>query len=381
MPGSYDITQGINGFQEYEGSLREEYIDGELRMFRTYVGPSETRRTFLIYMFGLTIVKDVEEGDVSHCRCLCAIPRPYPMPIATCQTTAVIPEVVLMPYGYRISPQDSGYANSIGTISGVVNHPQISCLVLIEIEYRQYLTEWPDSLHDPDFEESGFKDVPDIDSPRYFSYSAEPSIESKELESRYFGIASLGTIFPAVPAGPGGNSQLPVDNVHPIANISVNEFTVTVFNCPFVNRETIDAAHGLVNDRVWFGYPVSAVLFADYKVTPRSTMVGTFVYDIEFKFLAKTVPANGEIAGDVTPAMTNYVYKNRVGAFNRVRWNFPITATQQYWWPIMDIEHAVFAGVNVAGDKQYQPYIEADFMTIFEATTVPECSVILGTTC
>jgi hypothetical protein len=362
MAKAYDPNLGYNGFQEYQGSPREEIIDGEPRVFRRYYGPSANREIFLRYMFGATamvVAPRVEEP----CVVVCSQPKTYPRENWSCSVVAIPPfeqlvqhEYYLEPFAYRCEPWNSegSYTVTGGTMKTIGDAsddlvPDADCGVLIEIEYRVTMLAWPTNIHDSEYESAvnedeplHIPDVPEIVRPTSVVIDHEYDIEVRTLKGRHLEVCSYGSAPDNYPSAAAGESinDFTSDDIEPYTTINIHTFTITLRNVPFL-REYNDAQQimGHVNNDVWFGYPAGTVYCAEVDPVPRYAPDGRVRYDIDYRFVARWVPAKGEIPGQVMPAKGpnngEYVHGGKIGIWYRAWWEFPVPTTTNHWWPVI----------------------------------------------
>jgi hypothetical protein len=365
MVADYNPALGYAGFQEYQGSPREEIIDGEPRVFRTYYGPAANRDGFLRYMFGSTAII-VPPRVPANCIVTCTGPKTYPRENWSCSVVAFPPfeqlvqhEYFMEPFAYRCEAWDSERAHStakpinpsptIDTIGDQSDDlvPNIDCGVLIEIEYRVTLLAWPPNVHDPAFSSTVnddkpeyLPDVPQISRPTSVVMSHEYAIEARTLKGRHLEVVSYGSAadsYPSIAAGESVNS-FASDDIEPYTTINIHTFNITMRNVPYlVDYDEVRHIMGHVNNDVWFGYPAHAVYCSEVSPKPKYGVDGRVYYDVEYTFIARWVPAKGEEAGQVTPALGpntgRFIYDDKVGIWNRAWWSFPIPGTKNHWWP------------------------------------------------
>jgi hypothetical protein len=356
MPGEYDPNLGIFGFQEYQGSPREENIDGEPRVFRTFYGPAENRWTFILGIFGAAVVRVPPVVD-DPCVVICSSPLYYPVDNFQCLHPQVAgpgipfvvsPMYVMEPFSYRIQAWDDERAVQGGT--QLLLNPDIECGVLIEIEYRKGLLLWPDHLHDVDYNSTMNNavdplygpDVPYLSIPTTADIRHELAVEARTITGRTMEVVSYGTgaATPAAAAGKAVN-QITSDDIEPMVGINMHSFIITLRNVPYLDLDIVRGTQGKVNNDVWFGYPAHAVLCTEVAPTARYHPSNQLYYDVEFTFVAKWAPALGEVAGDVMPAAgaTNgaFVHNDKIGLWNRAWWEHPVDIlSDQHWWPTID---------------------------------------------
>jgi hypothetical protein len=356
MAKDYDPTLGLFSFQEYQGSPREENIDGEPRVFRTFFGESANRWTFINSIFGA--VAAIEPVGEDPCVVICSQPIYYPVDNFLCERPGTPPvqfvqgpQYVMEPYSYRIQAWDDERAVSGGTQLGV--NPDLDCGVLVEIEYRKTLVWWPYHLHDPSYTSEMNEavdplygpDVPFIQQPTSVDYREELALELRTLKGRTMEITSYGSgggaITPAAAAGKAIN-QITSDDIEPATGVNIHTFVVSLRTVPFVDLSLVRSIIGKVNNDVWFGYPAHAVLCSEVQPRFRYHPSNQIYYDIDFTFVAKWVPANGESPGDLMPPASanngQFVHNDMVGIWNRAWWEYPIDPVfeSQHWWPIIE---------------------------------------------
>lgn len=329
------------GFQEFQGSLREENIDGDPRYFRTFFGPSENRSQFLRKIFGIRVL-------TGGCIEVCDVGTYYPNEGWLCDGDNISAQYLMAPVSFRVEPYDRERSHQLGTVQTTLGAilPEIDCGVLIEVEYRKCIVSWPDFLHDPDYVSlmntsvAEFRaDVPAIIAPTCVDVEHEFSLEIRTLKGRLMEICTFGSKTPAVAAGANQNN-ITRDDLEPWDRINQHTFTVTMYNVPSITLAQVRGILGHVNNDVWFGYPAHAVCCAEVSPRMKCTVGDQLLYDIEYKFVARWVPSNGEGVGNVMPApgplSGAFIYNGMVGVWNRARWEFPIAATNQHWWPITE---------------------------------------------
>lgn len=357
MVSDYDVTKGYSGFQEYQGSPREENIDGEPRVFRTYVGPAASRDAFLRYMFGA--IGYFFPPVQIFCAVECNAPKRYPYKIWTCQkiidgvlySQGQAVRYALRPFSYRCEPWDSERSHLMTTAATIGDSvedvvPDVDCLVLIEIEYRVASELWPPDIHDNTFESTintehsrYLPDVPFIESPTTFSIEHEYAIENRLLEGRKMEVVSFGdqaNKYPSTAAGENIN-DFTHDDILPFTIVNMHTFNVTMHNVP--TTHDFRQIWGHLNNDVWFGYPAHAVFCSEVSSKEKYWVDGNIYYDVTFTFVARWVDARGEQTGWVTPVpgpnTGTWVHNGKVGVWNRGWWEFPIPGSKNHWWPII----------------------------------------------
>lgn len=376
MVQDYNPSLGYAGFQEYQGSPREENIDGEPRVFRTYYGPSANRDAFLRYMFGATALIDLV-GDDPTCVVGCTGPKTYPRENWICQkliggvlySQMVQHEYFMEPFSYRCEPWDSNRSYTItnfettGTLKTIGDNsddlvPNVDCGVLIEIEYRIALLAWPPNIRAVGFvstvnddKPEYLPDAPVISRPTSVTIDHEYAIENRLLTGRHMEVVSFGDAgsrFPSAAAGENING-FTHDDAEPFTIVNQHTIEIVMRNVPYLNNyEDVRKIVGHVNNDVWFGYPAHAVFCFEVLPKPKYMPDGRVYYDVSYKFVARWVPAKGEEAGWVTPPAGpntgTFVYNEKVGVWNRGWWEHPIPDTKNHWWPI------VRSGTSVPSD-------------------------------
>lgn len=371
MVGDYNwaFPPELFGFQEYQGSLREENIDGEPRYFRTFFGPSENRFQFLRRIFGVQIF---DSGG--NCVRTCENRVYYPNEGWLCDEELVSASYLMAPVSYRVEPFDRERAHQLGTVATTLGAivPEIDCGVLIEIEYRKHLAAWPDYVHDPSYvslmntSPTAFRaDVPAIISPTSMEITEdEYTLEMLTLKGRLMEICTFGSRTPQAAAGANQNN-ITRDDLEPFDRVNEHVFTVTIHNVPRLTNAMVRGIIGHVNNDVWFGYPAHAVACAGVTPVMKFTVGDQIVADVSYKFIARWVPANGESLGDVMPSpgplAGSFVHNGMVGVWNRARWEFPIATTTQHWWPITEQGQSNPAAAEVWPGDSRNPWPQANF--------------------
>lgn len=128
------------------------------------------------------------------------------------------------------------------------------------------------------------------------------------------------------------------------APILRNEITIIWKNVICPPWKAIRELQGKVCRTAMFGYPAYSINYVGYNEQMRYNQLGQEVYDISYRFIAKTVPANGEMLEYeyIDPAVatvntwengigTQMVLKGMVGAWGRSWCPVPMPNTTQHW--------------------------------------------------
>ena len=294
------ITQNTNSFTEAEGSPQESGDQNGIRATRIFRGPSEDRFQFIRDITSWTYYDGIGDEILVHNGV------PYPDNPALLPTSWSIRNE-----GVPVQVSNGGPVTDLSEV--VRSYCQTGYDCEITVEYTQ--------SSDDDQGAGGKSDarLPNKPEGTLLTVSEVTSTEHVPVEVRGGEIGENANL------GFAPSEAQTFD--YPVA---VHEITWSWKGVQAPPFDKIRNYQTKLNWNEFWGYPRGAVLFTGASVRTVKNIVGQTIYDLEYRFVAKTIPAFGyATAPNLNPDL---VKDDRLGWYNRTWNDKPLPGTYQHWW-------------------------------------------------